>query len=779
MTSPIAKTCLEVQQIYKLIQCVHKGDKIQIDKLVIVGLDNLINLTEPHEGKGVLHLVASVNNTDMASYLLSKGAHPDVQDKRGCTSLMLAAELGYDNMVTLLTNNHANMNLQDMDGKGVLFYCLYPTKRHMRCLQVALDNNADVNNMSLSSQPVFLQACQAEGCLVMCLSMLDHGANPNATNQKTGRSALMEAARAGAVELVRAILRKGANVNALDKKKFNAVHFAAEGGYFEVIQILSAYSADMGLVTAEGNTALHYAARGGHTDCCRFLAQRGCNPKLKNEEGLLPRQIAKDNGHKFTIKELKKAERLHGNLGSSLTSKTWALNFYDWSQEYEAILRSAFEAVGDSIIGMEVVSREKFVSVMQEHRAPLDTDSLHELVAAHDRRREGWINIDDFFTGLMYLQKAFLLSSYSSKKKKKAAKGGKDIKKTRKFTLPVPVCTIPPELIHRRDDGGPPHFMIEAYQSHTDPKRFDRDHPPVNPIEDDSSWYIDKPEKVYINISHSVRTCDLESLKVAFSQKVPVDIKDCFYKTPLMTACSNGNYEVVEFLLGLGADVNATDQFRWTPLHHACHAGQLDIIELLIKAGANVDSPALNGATPLMRAIESCRPCCVDYLIKAGANVTAKNKKEENCLDIALTYTDTRTVELIQAKLDSVPKAKDNKNSRTAKVQHRPRLTLSAKEKQSLSFSSPISSKPTQSLKKKKESVILHNTQITNGTINKVEISFTPRMVWGNQMTTKQLIEQKRRRRERFTNKVDFENFLMPFNKNIYTRSLELFKVEL
>lgn len=44
----------------------------------------------------------------------------------------------------------------------------------------------------------------------------------------------MEATRAGAIDLVRAILRKGGNVNALDKKRFHSAHFAAERGFFEV-----------------------------------------------------------------------------------------------------------------------------------------------------------------------------------------------------------------------------------------------------------------------------------------------------------------------------------------------------------------------------------------------------------------------------------------------------------------------------------------------------------------------------------------------------------------
>lgn len=54
----------------------------------------------------------------------------------------------------------------------------------MRCLQVALNGNADVNNVSETGMPVFLLACeQAQDCEGMCLSILDRGADPNATNQ--------------------------------------------------------------------------------------------------------------------------------------------------------------------------------------------------------------------------------------------------------------------------------------------------------------------------------------------------------------------------------------------------------------------------------------------------------------------------------------------------------------------------------------------------------------------------------------------------------------------
>lgn len=56
--------------------------------------------------------------TDLVSFLLSQGAHPDIQDKKGCTAAMLAAQLGNYAIVARLSQSHANLKLQDTEGKG-------------------------------------------------------------------------------------------------------------------------------------------------------------------------------------------------------------------------------------------------------------------------------------------------------------------------------------------------------------------------------------------------------------------------------------------------------------------------------------------------------------------------------------------------------------------------------------------------------------------------------------------------------------------------------------
>uniref|UniRef100_A0AAY5F362 Ankyrin repeat and EF-hand domain containing 1a n=1 Tax=Electrophorus electricus TaxID=8005 RepID=A0AAY5F362_ELEEL len=774
---PVSGGRLEALQTYRLLQSVHEGDQALIERLLATGVHDLINLAEPREGTCALHAASAANHADVAELLLARGARPDVRDKRGRTPVMLAAELGHDGVVAVLAKHHADMRLTDGAGRGVLFYCLCPTKRHMRCMQVALASAVDVNNVCSEGVPLFLKACENacdwEG---MCLILLESGADPSATSQTTGRTALMEAVRCGATELVKAILKRGANLNAVDTKRLHAVHLAAQGGHFELIRMLSAYAADMGVTTTEGDTALHYAARGDFADCCRFLAQRGCNPKLKNLEGVTPRQIAKDLGYKASVRELKKAERLHGKISQGLGGKTepWAITLHDWSHENEAELLKAFQSASYGLDDVETVSKETFLAVLRELQAPVEDENIQRVLLSHDKRREGVVNIREFFTGLRYLPRAFVMASYEPKKRKKTGVAGKPRKKI-KANLPLPICTVPPELVRRRADGGPPHFMIESYQLVTDTRRFNRDHPPGHQIEDDSAWYMEEPEKTYLNISCCVRAGDTESLRLAFSRNVPVDVKDGFYKTPLMTACATGSYEVAEFLLELGADVNARDQFSWSPLHHACHAGQLDIIKLLVEAGASVDTPTLGGATPLMRAIESSRFCCVDYLLKAGATVTAKNKAGQSCMDVARAYADFRTVELIRTRIDSLPKPKARMKGRAGRPQPRvhPATFPSSKEKQGAA-STPHAEEAEMKVEASENSVVMCRTQITRGEPKKADISFTPRTVWWKHLTSSQLMEQKQRRRKQLGYEVDFDDLRMPFNKNIRKKIAEL-----
>ncbi len=52
----------------------------------------------------------------------------------------------------------------------------------------------------------------------------------------------------------------------------------------------------------------------------------------------------------------------------------------------------------------------------------------------------------------------------------------------------------------RTANGNPPLIYAPQHINHTDNTRFSRDNLPKNPLEDDSPWYLDKPDKGYVNL---------------------------------------------------------------------------------------------------------------------------------------------------------------------------------------------------------------------------------------------------------------------------------------
>ncbi|NXR39219.1 ANKE1 protein, partial [Zosterops hypoxanthus] len=651
---PVDKRLLTLQ-IYKLLQCVHEKDKKQIENLTQKGFPDLINYREPKEGYSAFHLASMKNDIEMCRFLLEHGANPNVHDKMGVTPAMKAAELGHEVILELLAKANADMTAVDNEGKGILFYLLSPTGRHSHCLQIALEYGADVNNCTTTGRSVLLQACeQAHEVKEICLILLEKGADPHAMDPATGRTALMEATREGAVEVVLALLQRGADVNLFDFERHSAAHFAAKGGFFEILTIISGYNADLKLIAMNGNTPLHYAAEGGFADCCRYIGQRGCDPTWSNLAHLTPRDVAKAGGFKAAVAVLRKVENAFKNPDEVLA---WYLKVYDWSVQHEESIRKEFEVDPED----GTVSRSDFMAVMQKRWGNVDPEEIDILVRKHEVSADR-ISLEDFFKGSKYLQKTFLLSSFGPKAKKKK----KPPKKKGKKGLPVPVCVIPKSERSLREDGLPT-YMVEAVPKISEEQRFKRDQQSIHPVLDDRVWYVDEPRKTLMDINYLVREGDFVSLQKAFNEGVPVDIKDKFYKTPLMVACASGNIVLVEFLLEKGADVNATDNFLWTPLHHACYNGHLDIMEVLVKAGAAVNAPAIGSATPLMRAIEACRLDMVYFLITAGADVQVTNSYGKTALELAQLFEDAKIIELLENELQILAEEQEKEEAKPAK----------------------------------------------------------------------------------------------------------------
>ena len=90
-----------------------------------------------------------------------------------------------------------------------------------------------------------------------------------------------------------------------------------------------------------------------------------------------------------------------------------------------------------------------------------------------------------------------------------------------------------------------------------------------------------------------------EEIERLLNRGVPVDVRDEFGNTILITACQNGNKRVAKAVLRRGANINARNLKGNTPLHYCFHFGYGDSLgQYLISKGADETARNNIGAKP-------------------------------------------------------------------------------------------------------------------------------------------------------------------------------------
>ncbi len=110
------------------------------------------------------------------------------------------------------------------------------------------------------------------GDLTALQARLDQGVPADARNAD-GRTALMDAVKAGHPEVERALLAAGANVNASTPGGRTPLIEAAEYGRMQSAQLLLQAGADLNAVQRGWGSALETAERTGHVQLAAFLRQ--------------------------------------------------------------------------------------------------------------------------------------------------------------------------------------------------------------------------------------------------------------------------------------------------------------------------------------------------------------------------------------------------------------------------------------------------------------------------------------------------------------------------
>lgn len=120
--------------------------------------------------------------------------------------------------------------------------------------------------------------------------------------------------------------------------------------------------------------------------------------------------------------------------------------------------------------------------------------------------------------------------------------------------------------------------------------------------------------------------------------------------TPMLNiACRNDNFEFVEMILSLGAELNAVSDDRgYTAVMDAVWRGNEKITKFLISKGAELNTINKEGQTNLILAVGANRENIVKLLAESGADPDVKDSMGMSAYTYATLFKKERLVEILK-----------------------------------------------------------------------------------------------------------------------------------
>ena len=273
-----------------LIDAIMNGDMETVVAMVRQGID--VNVAKP-DGTTGLHWAAHLDDAEATALLLGAGADAEVKNRYGATPLVLASQRGSGATVAALLEAGADANTV-FGGEHVLMTSA--RSGSAEAVRALLANGADANYREPSRGQTALMWAAAAGRAPVVRELLKAGADPSA------RSTGLPSRPAGGGRILRKddplgirSYRDPSWSTNQDGLQFTPLLFAARAGYIDVARALldggadpNEEKTDAGIASPNqdgneatsdyGTTALILAIMNHHWEVARLLVERGADP---------------------------------------------------------------------------------------------------------------------------------------------------------------------------------------------------------------------------------------------------------------------------------------------------------------------------------------------------------------------------------------------------------------------------------------------------------------------------------------------------------------------
>jgi len=414
------------------------------------------------------------------------------------------------------------------------------------------------------------------------------------------------------------LIRKDINLNAKNKEFLSPLHVAADKGHVDVLELLLKNGANISSADCHGQTALHRAAQNGLNQVCQILLAHGADPTLISLQGFTTLQLASENIQQMLHESIESASRSSDNqlqVESSNTTTDIEIQLLEAAKSGDLALVKKFcttqnvncrDIEGRLSTPLHFAAGYNRVSVVEyliNHCADVHAKDKGGLVPLHNACSYGHYEVAELLV------------------KHGAAVNVTDIWK---FTP-----------LHEAAAKGKYEICKLLLKNGADCSKRNRDgNTALDLVKETDTDIQDLLRGDAALLDAAKKGCLARVQKLCTHENINCRDQQGRNSTPLHLASGYNNFEVAEYLIGRGADVNAQDKGGLIPLHNASSYGHVDIASLLIKNKALVNATDRWAFTPLHEACQKGRTQLCTLLLSHGADPLMKNQEGQTAFDL-------------------------------------------------------------------------------------------------------------------------------------------------
>jgi len=244
------------------------------------------------KGMTPLHIAAYYGDTMVAHLFLKHGADANAHDSKGYTPLILAAMHGNIDVAMLLIEKGADINLT-AKGYSVIMYAVVNNRTDFIKMLVHKGANVKTSKSDLQTPLHFVAKYHN---VEIAKLLIKKGADVNAVDEFAGETPLFYAIHgddfdqfdpAESLKTIKLLIKKGANINIKNKTGESPLMVSLRKSN-KIALLLIRKGADLNATDTIGRTALHLAYMYSNATVIAELIRRGADVNAKDKQGLTP-----------------------------------------------------------------------------------------------------------------------------------------------------------------------------------------------------------------------------------------------------------------------------------------------------------------------------------------------------------------------------------------------------------------------------------------------------------------------------------------------------------